>query len=75
MNIHRGIIKGFSGSWGSGLGYLSIEDSKTSIVESIPCDNGATVRALEGCFGNVIGKGHCIKESPGYIDAEILSLG
>jgi len=22
-------------------------------------------------FGNVIGKGHCINESPGYIDAEI----
>ncbi len=69
--MRQGIIKKFSGSWGSGLGFLIIEDSVTGEIESVPCDNGPTVRALEGCFGNVIGNSHNVKEDAGYIDQEI----
>ena len=69
--MRQGIIKNFGGSWGSGLGFLTIEDSVTGEIESVPCDNGPTVRALESCFGNVIGSGHRVKENAGYIDQEI----
>lgn len=69
--MRKGIIKKFSGSWGSGLGFLIIEDSVTGEVESVPCDNGPIVRALEGCFGNVIGNNHNVKKDAGYIDQEI----
>lgn len=58
MKIYKGTIKDFSGSWGSGVGYLTIEDSKTKKIEEIPCENGQTVRALENCFGNVITANH-----------------
>ncbi len=50
----KGTIEGFSGSWGSGMGYLIIDG------KPIPCDNAPTVRALEGCFGNVIARGHSV---------------
>lgn len=56
--IRRGFIRGFRGSWGSGLGYLDIEDSETGVLDTVPCDNGATVRALEAAFGDVITEGH-----------------
>ena len=69
--MNRGIIKGFGGSWGSGLGFLLVEDSETGNINSIPCDNGCTVRALESCFGNVIGSGHSVKDGPGFMDKEI----
>ena len=58
MQIRKGKLLQFHGSWMSGLGSLDIEDSETGQVESVPCDNGATVRALESCFGNVITPGH-----------------
>jgi len=57
MRIYRGIIEGFHGSWGSGLGHLIVSG------QAIPCDNGSTVRALEACFGNVIGEGHMVNNS------------
>ena len=69
--MNRGFIKGFSGSWGSGLGYLTIEDSETGMLESVPCDNGPTIRALESCFGNVIGDNHCVSDSPGFENMEV----
>lgn len=51
--MNEGTITGFSGSYGSGLGYLHIDGIP------IPCDNGATVRALRDCFGeDVIGEAH-----------------
>ena len=56
--MNKGIIKGFSGSWGSGLGFLLIEDCKTKQTEQIPCENASTVRALESCFGDTITDGH-----------------
>ena len=49
--MDRGTIDGFSGSWDSGLGYLVIDG------QPVPCDNAATVRALEACFGGVITPG------------------
>ena len=57
MILHRGIIEGFSGSWGSGLGYLIVSG------RAIPVDNGATVRALDAAFGNVIAEGHTVDQS------------
>ena len=58
MKIRKGKLIQFGGSWGSGLGTLEIEDSETGVPELVPCDNGATVRALEAAFGNVITDGH-----------------
>ena len=72
MDVFRGKIKSFYGVWGSGLGYLLIEDECGSQFH-VPCDNGATVRALEGAFGNVIGTGHTVltPEDAGYFDREV----
>ena len=53
--MNEGTITGFSGSYGSGLGYLYIDGIP------IPCDKGATVRALCACFGDdVIGEAHTV---------------
>ncbi len=70
MEIRKGRLIQFSGSWGSGLGRLEIEDSETGVHEFVPCDNGATVRALEGAFGNVITDEHTANGS-GYKDQEV----
>lgn len=70
MEIRKGKILSFQGSWGSGLGSLIIQDSETEQVESIPCDNGSTVRSLEACFGNVITPGHTANGN-GYKNKEI----
>jgi hypothetical protein len=59
QEIYKGEIVNFSGSWGSGLGYLKIKDDRTGKEQSIPCENSQTVRSLESCFGNVISEGHC----------------
>ena len=55
-DMERGVINGFRGSWQSGLGYLIING------HGVPCENGATVRALEACFGNVIAEGHTVND-------------
>ena len=68
---HRGRIQGFEGSWGSGLGFLTIEDSETHRLMRIPCDNAPTVRALEAAFGNVIGSAHDVNGNGGHIGKEI----
>ncbi len=52
-----GTIVSFAGSWGSGLGTLVFEDN------SVFCENGATVRALENCFGEVIAAGHTVNQA------------
>lgn len=54
--MQRGTITGFRGSWGSGLGYLLIDDV------AVPCDNAPTVRALDACFGDVIAEGHTVNQ-------------
>lgn len=54
--MDRGTIDGFVGSWASGLGYLIING------QPVPCDNAATVRALEACFDGVIAPGHLVSQ-------------
>lgn len=68
--IYKGKIRGFGGSWLSGLGFLLIEDSDTHTIESVPCENSSTVRALESAFGNVITEGHTANGN-GYKGQEI----
>ncbi len=70
MEIRKGRLIQFRGSWGSGLGILEIEDFKTGVHELVPCDNGATVRALEAAFGNVITDGHTAN-GDGYKGQEV----
>ena len=70
MLIHKGKLIQFRGTWGSGMGFLQIADSETGVVESVPCDNGPTVRALEGCFSNVITEGHTAS-GDGYKGREV----
>ncbi len=73
MDIEKGIILEFRGSWNSGLGALIIQDSISEEIKTVHCENGATVRALEGCFGNVIAEGHSVEqgEDAGYYNQEI----
>jgi hypothetical protein len=54
--MSHGVIDGFMGSWGSGLGYLIIDG------QPVPCDNAATVRALDACFGGVMAPGHLVSQ-------------
>ena len=54
--MDRGTIDSFVGSWASGLGYLVIDG------QPVACDNAATVRALEACFGGVIALGHLVDQ-------------
>jgi len=70
VEIKKGKLVQFGGSWGSGLGLLEIEDSETGVPERVPCDNGATVRALEAAFGNVITEGHTANGN-GYRGQEV----
>ena len=70
VEIKKGKLIQFHGSWGSGLGTLEIEDSETGEYEHIPCDNGATVRALEAAFGNVITPVHTANGN-GYKGKEV----
>ena len=69
--VHKGKIVGFQGSWDSGLGYLTIKDSKTHELKSVPCENAPTVRALEAAFGNVVGNAHDVRVKGGHIGKEI----
>jgi hypothetical protein len=59
--IRKGTIMGFSGSWGSGLGYLTIKTDKGSVI-NVAVENAPTVRSLEDAFGNVIAEGHTVNE-------------
>ncbi|MBA7622235.1 hypothetical protein ES703_29609 [subsurface metagenome] len=70
MEVKKGRLIQFRGSWGSGLATLEIEDSETGAHELIPCDNGATVRALEAAFGDVITPGHTAN-GDGYKGKEV----
>lgn len=72
MEVYRGKIKAFHGSWMSGIGHLVIEN-EDGVVMDVPCENAPTVRALEGAFGNVIGPGHSVlpPEEAGYYDREV----
>lgn len=69
--MNRGKILAFHGSWMSGLATLVIEDFVTKEQVSVYCENGPTVRALEGCFGNVIGNAHSVKGDGGHVGKEV----
>lgn len=58
--IRKGTIVRMQGSWGSGLGELIIDEIIKGEEKrvSIDCENASTVRALDGCFGDVISSGH-----------------
>ena len=68
--ILRGKIKGFQGSWGSGLGSLVMEDEDGDTI-LVPCENAQTVRTLEAAFGNVISPGHSVDPAGGHVGREI----
>jgi len=70
VEIRKGRLIQFRGSYSSGLATLEIEDSETGAHEFIPCDNGATVRALEAAFGGVITEGHTAN-GDGYKGQEV----
>ena len=70
MEIRKGKLIQFRGSWGSGLASLEIEDSETGVHEHVPCDNGTTVRAFEAAFGDVITTGHTAN-GDGYRGQEV----
>jgi hypothetical protein len=54
--MNKGTIIGFKGSWSSGIAMLVVKDEKNEVKE-IPCENTATVRALDACYGGVIQSG------------------
>ena len=70
MEIRKGKIVDFIGSWGSGIAQLTMEDSETGKIEFVPCENGPTVRALEDAFGEVITPGHTANGN-GYKGKEV----
>lgn len=69
--IQKGILKQFGGSFGSGLGSLSIEVDGE--IKQFPCDNGTTVRSLQNAFGDVITEGHTA-DGEGYKNQEVYFL-
>lgn len=69
-DIYRGTIRGFQGSYMSGIATLVIEDNE-GMVQYLNCDNGQTVRSLENAFGNVIGDAHDVKPEGGHLGEEI----
>jgi len=66
VRVYRGRLEGFRGSWGSGIAHLIISG------KAIPCDNGPTVRALQACYGGVIGRGHSVSEGPSWVGREVV---
>jgi len=72
MEVYKAKILGFRGNWLSGLATLILEDSEGSGGASqIHCENAATVRALQGAFGNVIGEGHTVNNNGGFVGREV----
>ena len=55
--IYKGTILRLSGSWGSGLATLTVEDERRGLV-ALHSDNGPLVRALDAAFGDVIDRNH-----------------
>lgn len=64
--IRKGKIVGFHGNWMSGMAMLRLVGDD-GVEESVPCDNGCTVRALNAAFGDVIGNGHTVKQDGGHV--------
>lgn len=60
--INKGKIVEFRGSYQSGLGALILTDA-SGTEQMVPCENAATVRALDSAFGGVIGDAHDVNQS------------
>jgi len=60
--MKKGTIVGFKGSWSSGIAQLLIRNTKGKVI-AIPCENTATVRALDACYGGVIQSGRTANQS------------
>jgi len=58
MKTYRGLIEGFGGTWGSGIGYLFVSG------RTVACDNADTARQLDSAFGNVITRDHLVDNRP-----------
>jgi len=71
LEISKGTILAFYGAHLSGLAHLQIVDIDTGNSELIPCENAATVRALESMFGDVIAPGHTVDPAGGHIDQDV----
>lgn len=70
MALQKGTILDFSGSWGSGMGFLKVK-LQNGTIKSIPCDNAETVRSLEAAFGDTISEGHTVKKKGAYVGKKI----
>ena len=67
----RAHILAFHGSWLSGLAVLEVllANGNTRLIY---CENAPTVRALETCFGNIIGSNHTARIAPEVRDREVV---
>ena len=67
----RARIFGFHGSWSSGIATLEVvlANGRTRLVY---CENGPTVRALDACFGNVIGPNRTVSVPAHIRDREVV---
>ena len=63
-------IIGFYGRPLSGIGYLTVVDA-AGVESHIPCENLATVRALESAFGNVVEFGYTVNPKGGHVGQEV----
>lgn len=61
--MKKGTIIAFRGYWHSGIAQLIIKDERGK-SEVIPCENTATVRALDACYGSVISHGRTANQRP-----------
>ncbi len=71
MDIKRGTILAFYGAHLSGLAHLQIVDSDSGVSTMVPCENGATVRAMESAFGDVIAPGHTVDPAGNHVNQEV----
>ena len=74
MRVRKGTIVSLRGTWGSGLAELVVDEQIGDEVKrvAVTCDNAPTVRALDSCFGNVIGSAHTIdNREGGHLGKEI----
>lgn len=55
--MKSGTIVSFTSSWGSGIARLVVKN-KRGIRDSLMCDSGPTVRALDAMFPGFITPGH-----------------
>jgi len=68
---YKGTLVGFGGNWMSGIGQLFFSDRP-----AVMCENAATVRALQGAYGDVIDEGHCASiKSPREIVYSVDDMG